>query len=62
REEWPDPPPGVTVVQNNRNTGQLAKEGDPYAVREVFMSGTEPTTTADEEEPNQEDWYQAPSH
>ncbi|MCA1827588.1 MAG: PBP1A family penicillin-binding protein, partial [Myxococcales bacterium] len=37
REEWPDPPPGVTVVQINRNTGQLAKEGDPYAVREVFM-------------------------
>src|SRR5207249_3465872 len=50
------------AVQIKRNTGQLAKEGDPYAVPEVFMAGTEPTTTSDEEEPSQEDWYQAPSH
>ena len=64
KEEWPQPPPGVTVVQVNRNTGLLAKEGDPYAVREVFMAGSEPTQASDDQsqEPGQEDWYQAPSH
>jgi penicillin-binding protein 1A len=64
KEEWPQPPPGVTVVQVNRNTGLLAKEGDPYAVREVFMAGSEPTQAGDDQsqEPGQEDWYQAPSH
>jgi penicillin-binding protein 1A len=59
REEWPQPPAGVTVVKINRNTGALAGENDPYAVREVFMAGTEPTQTS-EEQPGQEDWYQAP--
>ncbi|HUJ28920.1 MAG TPA: PBP1A family penicillin-binding protein, partial [Myxococcales bacterium] len=59
-EAWPDPPPGVASVMINRNTGALAKEDDPYAIREVFMSGTEPTATSDEQQPNQEDWYQAP--
>jgi len=60
-EEWPAPPPGVTTVMINRNTGALAKEGDPYAVREVFMAGTEPTQAGEEEQqPGQEDWYQAP--
>ncbi len=64
KEEWPPPPPGVTVVQVNRNTGLIAKEGDPYAVREVFMAGSEPTQAGDDQaqEPGQEDWYQAPSH
>ena len=64
REEWPPPPPGVTVVQINRNTGMLAKPGDPYAVSEAFMAGTEPTQASDDQsqEPGQEDWYQAPSH
>jgi penicillin-binding protein 1A len=63
-EDWPAPPPGVTIVKINRNTGLLAKEGDPYAVDEAFMSGTEPTQQGedDAEQPNQEDWYQAPSH
>jgi len=59
-EPWPDPPPGVAVVQINRNTGGLAKEDDPYAVREVYMSGTEPTTASDEQQPGQDDWYQSP--
>jgi membrane carboxypeptidase/penicillin-binding protein len=59
REDWPGPPAGVTVVKINRNTGKLARENDPYAVREVFMAGTEPTET-EEEQPGQEDWYQAP--
>jgi penicillin-binding protein 1A len=59
REDWPGPPAGVTVVKINRNTGKLARENDPYAVREVFMAGTEPTET-EEEPPGQEDWYQAP--
>jgi penicillin-binding protein 1A len=62
KEEWPAPPPGVTEVKINRNTGQLAAEGDPYAVREVFMAGTEPTQTSEDQSPGQEDWYQAPSH
>jgi penicillin-binding protein 1A len=61
REDWPAPPPGVSVVRINRNTGLLAREDDPYAVREVFMAGTEPTQAAEEEQqPSQEDWYQAP--
>ena len=64
KEEWPPPPPGVTVVQINRNTGMLARPGDPYAVSEAFMAGSEPTQAGDDEqkEPGQEDWYQAPSH
>jgi penicillin-binding protein 1A len=60
REEWPGPPAGVVVVKINRNTGKLAPETDPYAVREVFMAGTEPTEMEDEQ-PGQEDWYQAPT-
>ena len=61
RDEWPAPPPGVTVVKVNRNSGALARASDPYAVREVFMAGTEPAAASDEAPaPSQEDWYQAP--
>ena len=60
REEWPEPPPGVTMVRVNRNTGLLARENDPFSVREVFMAGTEPTQASEEQHPGQEDWYQAP--
>jgi penicillin-binding protein 1A len=60
-EDWPPAPPGVTQVQINRNTGCLAGDGDPYAVREVFMAGSEPTQAcSDERQPGQEDWYQTP--
>jgi penicillin-binding protein 1A len=60
-EEWPAPPPGVVQAQINRNTGCLAVSGDPYAVPEVFMAGSEPTQScADERPPGQEDWYQNP--
>jgi len=60
-EEWPAPPPGVTQVQINRNTGCLADDGDPYAVREVFMAGSEPTQPCGgDQQPGQEDWYQTP--
>src|SRR5712671_3571426 len=60
-EEWPPPPPGVTQVQINRNTGCLADDGDPYAVREVFMAGSEPTQPCgSDQQPGQEDWYQTP--
>jgi penicillin-binding protein 1A len=60
-EEWPPPPPGVTQVQINRNTGCLADDGDPYAVREVFMAGSEPTQPCGgDQQPGQEDWYQTP--
>ncbi|HEX4382769.1 MAG TPA: penicillin-binding transpeptidase domain-containing protein, partial [Myxococcales bacterium] len=59
-EDWPQPPPGVVMVKVNRNSGGLAKDDDPYAVREVFMSGTEPTKVESDKEPGQEDWYQQP--
>ena len=60
-EEWPAPPPGVVQVQINRNTGCLAAAGDPYAVPEVFMAGSEPTQACgDERPPGQEDLYQNP--
>ena len=59
REEWPAPPPGVTVVKVNRTSGALARDGDPFAVREVFMAGTEPAASTDEQQaPSQEEWYQ----
>jgi penicillin-binding protein 1A len=61
REEWPSPPPGVTAVKVNRTSGALARDSDPYAVREVFMAGTEPAAAAEQQQaPSQEDWYQAP--
>jgi penicillin-binding protein 1A len=42
-EEWPAPPGGVSCMQVNRTSGALAGENDPFAVRECFLSGTEPT-------------------
>ncbi len=46
-EEWPAPPPGVSVAKVNRNTGALSTDpNDPYAQREVFLAGTEPTSAA----------------
>ncbi len=45
-DEWPAPPPGVTQVQINRNTGCLASDADPYAVREVFVAGSSPPRPA----------------
>ena len=60
REDWPLPPPGVTVVKVNRNTGALTNDNDPYGVREVFLAGTEPTQSAEEQQPSQEEFYQAP--
>jgi penicillin-binding protein 1A len=45
-EPWPPPPPGVTCERVNRNSGALAGDNDPFAVRECFLSGTEPTPTA----------------
>src|SRR3954463_1689649 len=60
-EDWPAPPPGVTQVEINRNTGCLTTDTDPYAIREVFMAGSEPTQSCNEErQPGQEDWYQTP--
>jgi penicillin-binding protein 1A len=45
-EEWPAPPPGVTVAKVNRNTGQLSTDAnDPFGQKEVFLAGTEPATT-----------------
>jgi penicillin-binding protein 1A len=60
-EPWPGPPPGVTQVQVNRNTGCVSSSADPYAVAEVFMAGSEPTRgCGDDQQPGQEDWYQTP--
>jgi penicillin-binding protein 1A len=60
-EDWPAPPPGVTQVQINRDTGCLSGTSDPYAMSEVFMAGSEPTQACgDDSQPGQEDWYQTP--
>ena len=46
-EDWPAPPPGVTVAKVNRNTGALSTDpNDPYAQKEVFLAGTEPVQAA----------------
>jgi penicillin-binding protein 1A len=57
-QDWPAPPPGVVTVMINRTSGALARPGDPFAVREVFMAGSEPTKTDGEDGPSQDDWYQ----
>ena len=60
-DEWPQPPPGVVAVKVNRNTGALARENDPYAVREFFVSGTEPASGQEEQQdPGQQEYYQEP--
>ncbi|GAC1347299.1 MAG: PBP1A family penicillin-binding protein [Myxococcales bacterium] len=57
-EPWPAPPPGVTELRVNRNTGLLARENDPFGVREVFMAGTEPTAEHQALAPDQGQFYQ----
>jgi penicillin-binding protein 1A len=60
-EPWPQPPPGVTCERVNRNTGTLANDNDPFAVRECFLSGTEPTPTQTADLPaSPDDFYQSP--
>jgi len=60
-DEWPQPPPGVVEVKVNRNTGALARENDPYGVREFFISGTEPASAQEElGDPGQQEYYQEP--
>jgi penicillin-binding protein 1A len=57
-EPWPLPPPGVTELRVNRNTGLLARDNDPFGVREVFMNGTEPTAQQLGDFPDQNQFYQ----
>jgi penicillin-binding protein 1A len=42
--EFPKPP-GVTTVQIDTHTGVLPPPGDPDTMEEVFLDGTQPTTT-----------------
>jgi penicillin-binding protein 1A len=58
-EEWPPPPPGVSCTKVNRTSGALAGENDPFAVRECFLAGTEPTQQhVDAPQTTPEDFYQ----
>jgi penicillin-binding protein 1A len=57
-EPWPLPPPGVAEVKINRNTGFLTKDNDPFAMREVFLAGTEPTAQQAGDFPDQGKFYQ----
>jgi hypothetical protein len=51
----------VTCERVNRNTGALAGDNDPFAVRECFLAGTEPTPPATADLPTSPDFfYQAP--
>jgi penicillin-binding protein 1A len=60
-DPWPQPPPGVTCERVNRNTGALANDNDPFAVRECFLSGTEPTPAQTADLPGSpDDFYQSP--
>jgi membrane carboxypeptidase/penicillin-binding protein len=52
------PPPGVAEVKINRNTGFLTKDNDPFAMREVFLAGTEPTAQQAGDFPDQGKFYQ----
>ena len=58
-EEWPVPAPGVSCLKINRTSGALAAENDPFAVRECFLAGTEPTQQhVDAPQPTPDDFYQ----
>src|SRR5438128_9248275 len=60
-EEWPQPAPGVSCLKINRSSGALAGENDPFAVRECFLAGTEPTQQQlDAPPPTPDDFYQEP--
>jgi penicillin-binding protein 1A len=60
-EEWPAPPPGVNCLKVNRTSGALAGDNDPFALRECFLSGTEPTQEQTADTPGTPDqFYQAP--
>jgi len=60
-EEWPQPAPGVTCLKVNRSSGALAGENDPFAMRECFLAGTEPTQQQlDAPAPTPDDFYQEP--
>jgi penicillin-binding protein 1A len=58
-EEWPQPVAGVTCLKVNRSSGALAGENDPFAVRECFLAGTEPTQQQ-LDAPTPDDFYQEP--
>ena len=57
-EDFPPPPPGVVQVRINRNTGGLAGPDDPFAVREYFLAGTEPTSEQLAPPSGQDQFYQ----
>jgi penicillin-binding protein 1A len=60
-EEWPQPAPGVSCLKINRTSGALAGENDPFAIRECFLAGTEPTQQQlDAPPPTPDDFYQEP--
>jgi len=60
-EPWPQPAPGVSCFKVNRSSGALAGENDPFAVRECFLSGTEPTQQQlDSPAQTPDDFYQEP--
>ena len=60
-EEWPQPAPGVSCLKVNRSSGALAGDNDPFAIRECFLAGTEPTQQQlDAPAPTPDDFYQEP--
>jgi penicillin-binding protein 1A len=59
-EPWPQPPPGVACERVNRSSAALASDNDPFAVRECFLAGTEPTPAAADLPTTAEDFYNAP--
>jgi len=51
----------VSCFKVNRSSGALAGDNDPFAVRECFLSGTEPTQQQlDAPPPTPDDFYQEP--